>query len=63
MTFWEQAADAIEHLTPAQLYSLKQRIEAKLGISATTRSAERLALALPVPAPSRESLSRQPAPS
>jgi len=61
MTFWEQAADAVEHLTQAQLYSLKQRIEDKLGRSTTERSTERQALALPLPAPARESLSRPPA--
>lgn len=58
VTFWEQAADAIDHLTQAQLYSLKQRIDTKLGINTTTATVERLPRALP--APTRVSQARQP---
>lgn len=58
VTFWEQAANAIDHLTQAQLYSLKQRIDAKLGRNATTATAKRPPLTLP--APTRVSQARQP---
>ncbi len=61
VTFWEQAADAIEHLTQAQLHSLKQRIDAKLGISATAADSVRKLLVPPTP--TRASRSRQPAQS
>lgn len=49
VTFWEQAADAIDHLTQAQLHSLKQRIDAKLDLCTTTATVERPPLALPAP--------------
>lgn len=57
--FWEQAADAIEHLTQVRLASLKQSIDAKLGISTTTPPVERPPLDAPVP--SLKFQSRQPA--
>jgi len=59
VTFWEQAADAIEYLTQAQLYSLKQRIDTKLGINVTATDSERKP-SVPT-TPTRKPRDRQPA--
>lgn len=57
VTFWEQAVDAIDHLTLAQLYTLKQRIDAKLGIIKTTGAGSDKSTESPAPA--RSTLARQ----